>query len=88
MERIALSNKLKIKMNKRNIIILLVVLYGCESMVSYIKEHCIRVFENRILRRIFGQKCDENRELRRLHIEKLLNLYCSPNIDKMNISRR
>ena len=38
------------------------------------------VFENRILRRIFGFKRDENGEWRRLHNEELHSLYHSPNI--------
>ena len=46
-------------------------------------EHRLRVFENRILRRIFGPKRDENGEWRRLHNEELHSLYRSPNIVKM-----
>ena len=41
----------------------------------------LRVFENRMLRRIFGAKRDEvSREWRKLHFEELNDLYCSPNI--------
>ena len=40
----------------------------------------LRAFENRILRRIFGPKSDNNGEWRRLHIEELHGLYRSPNI--------
>jgi hypothetical protein len=41
----------------------------------------LRVFENRVLRIIFGPKRDEvTREWRKLHNEELNNLYCSPNI--------
>ena len=41
----------------------------------------MRVFDNRVLRRIFGAKREEVRgELRKLHIEELSDLYCSPNI--------
>ena len=46
------------------------------------------VFENRVLRRIFGPKRDENGEWRRLHNEKLHSLYRSPNIVRVIKSRR
>ena len=52
------------------------------------EERRLRVFENRILRRIFGPKRDANRECRRLHNEKLHSLYHSPNIVRVNKSRR
>jgi len=41
----------------------------------------LRVFDNRILRRIFGPKRDENGKWRRLHNEELHSLYRSPNIE-------
>jgi hypothetical protein len=42
-----------------------------------------RVFENRVLRRIFGPKRDEvTGGWRKLYYEELHNLYCSPNIIK------
>jgi hypothetical protein len=45
------------------------------------EEHRLRVFENRVLRRIFGPKTDEvTREWRRLRDEELYDLYCSPTI--------
>jgi hypothetical protein len=44
------------------------------------EEHRLRVFENRVLRRIFGPK---GGELRKLHNEELHNLYCSPSISRM-----
>jgi hypothetical protein len=47
------------------------------------------MFENRVLRRIFGPKRDELRgDWRKLHIEELYNLYSSPNIIRMIKSRR
>jgi len=48
----------------------------------------LKVFENRILRRIFGPKRIENGECRRLHKEELHSLYCSPNIVRVIKSRR
>ena len=61
-----------------------VVLYGWETWSLTLREECrLRVFENRILRRIFGPKRDENGEWRRLHNEELHSLYRSPNIVKV-----
>ena len=50
--------------------------------------HRLRVFENRILRRMFGPKRDENGAFRRLLNEGLHSLYCSPNIVRVIKSRR
>jgi hypothetical protein len=63
-------------------VILPVVLYGCETWsLALKKEYKLRVFENRVLRRIFGPKRDEvTGEWRRLHKEELQDLYSSPNI--------
>ena len=57
---------------------------------NYIFRTCIglRVFGNRILRRIFGPKRDENGECRPLHNEDLHNLYRSPHIVRVIKSRR
>jgi hypothetical protein len=53
------------------------------------EEHRLRVFENRVLRRIFGRRGDEVRgEWRKLHNEELHNLYSSPNIIRMIESKR
>jgi hypothetical protein len=53
------------------------------------KEHRLRVFENRVLRRIFGPKREEVAEgWRRLHNEELNNLYASPNIVRVFKSMR
>jgi hypothetical protein len=53
------------------------------------EEHRLRVFENRVLRRIFGPKRDEVTEgWRKLHNEELHNLYSSPSIIRMIKSRR
>jgi hypothetical protein len=59
-----------------------VVLYGCKSWALTLREeHRLRVFENRVLRRIFGPKRDEVTGGRReLHNEELRNLYTSPSI--------
>jgi hypothetical protein len=69
-----LSKNVKIKIY--GTIILPVVLYGCESWSLTFREECrLRVFENRVLRRIFGPKRDEVRgEWRRLHNKELYAL--------------
>jgi hypothetical protein len=52
-------------------------------------EHRLRVFENGVLRRVFGPKRDEaTEEWRKLHNEDLHNLYSSPNIVRVIKSRR
>jgi hypothetical protein len=71
-------------------IILPVVLYGYEtwSLILW-EEHRLRVFENRVLRRIIGLKRDEvTKEWRKLHNEELHILYSSPNIIRQIKSRR
>jgi hypothetical protein len=78
----------KIKIYKT--IILPVVLYGCETLsVTLREEHIFRVFENRVLRRIFGPKRDEVMGgWRKLHNEDLHGLYSSPSIVRMIKARR
>jgi hypothetical protein len=58
------------------IVILLVVLYVCETLsLTLREEYILRVFENRVLRRIFGPKRDEvTGGWRKLHNEELHNL--------------
>jgi hypothetical protein len=70
--------------------ILLVVPYGCETWSLTLRvEHRLRVFENGVLRRIFGPKKGEMMGgWRKLHNEELHNLYCSTNIIRMIKSRR
>jgi hypothetical protein len=85
--RLLLRN-VKVKIYKT--IILPVVLYGCETWSLTLREaHRLRVFENRILRRIFAPKRDEvTGEWRKLHNEELHNLYSSPDIIRQVKSRR
>jgi hypothetical protein len=66
-----------------------VVLYGCETWSLTLKEeHRLRVFENRVLRRIFGPTSEEDGSWRKLHNGELLNLYSSTNIVRVIKSRR
>ena len=83
-----LSKKLKIKIYRT--IILPVVLYGCETWSLTLRdERRLRVFENRVLRRVFGPKRDEvTGEWRKLYNEELSDLYSLPNILRVVKSRR
>ena len=69
-----LSKKLKIKTYRTTI--LPVVLYGCETWsLTLREERRLRVFENRVLRRVFGPKRNEvTGEWRKLHNEELSDL--------------
>jgi hypothetical protein len=79
--------KLTIKMYKT--LILPVVLYGCETWsLTLREEHRLRVFENRVLRRIFGPKREEGGSWKKLHNDELHSLYSSPNIVRVIKSRR
>jgi hypothetical protein len=75
-----LSRNVKVKIYKA--IILPVVLYGCETWSLKLSEkHRLRMFENRVLRRICGPKRDEvTGEWRKVHSEELHNLCSSPDI--------
>jgi hypothetical protein len=66
------------------------ILYGCETLsLTLREEHRLRVFEIRVLRRIFGPKRDEvTGGWRKLHNEELHGLYCSPSIVRMIKARR
>jgi sorting nexin-29 len=83
-----LSNNKKIRVYRS--IILPVFLYGCETWsVTLRKEQRLRVFENRVLRRIFGPKRGAaTGDWRRLHNEELNDLYSSPNIIWVMKSKR
>jgi hypothetical protein len=82
-----LYKNLKIKIYKT--VILPVLLYGCETWsLTLGEEHRLRVFENRLLRRIFGSKREEDGSWRKLHNDELHSLYSSPNIVRVIKSRR
>jgi hypothetical protein len=67
-----------------------VVLYGCETWsLTLREEHRLRVFENRVLRRIFEPKRHEvTGEWRKLHNEELCDFYSSPSLIRIIKSRR
>jgi len=71
-------------------IILPVVLNGCETWLHLLREERrLRVFENKVLKRIFGPKRDEvTRGWRKLHNEKFNDLYSSPNIVQVKKLRK
>jgi hypothetical protein len=82
-----ISKNLKIKIYKT--VILPVVLYGCETWSLTLKEeHRLRVLENRVFRKIFGPKMEEDRSWRKLHDDELHDLYSSPNIVRVIKSRK
>ena len=83
-----LSKNLKIKIYRT--IIWLVVLYGPETWpLTLWEERRLRVFENRVLRRIYGpERVEVTGKWRKLHIEELNDLYSSPNILRGIKSRR
>jgi hypothetical protein len=82
-----LSRNVKVKVYKT--IILPAALYGCETWSLMLREeHRLMVFENRVLRRIFGPKRDAVMgEWRKLHNEELHNFYSFPDIIRQIKSR-
>ncbi|KAJ4429859.1 hypothetical protein ANN_22063 [Periplaneta americana] len=83
-----LSKNLKVRIYKT--VILPVVLYGCETWTLTVREERrLRVFENKVLRKIFGSKRDEvTGEWRKLHNTEVHALYSSPGIIRNIKSRR
>jgi len=85
---ILISKGIKIKIYRTTI--LPVVLYGCEIWSFTMREERrLRVFENRVLRRVFGPKRDEvKEEWRKLQNEELSDSYSPPDIVQVIKSRR
>jgi hypothetical protein len=83
-----LSRNLKVKICKT--IIPPVISYGCETWsLTLREEHRLRVFENRVLRKIFGPKRDEvTGKWRKFHYAQLHNMYSSPDTLRQIKSRR
>jgi hypothetical protein len=82
-----ISKNLKIKIYKT--VILPVVLHVCKTWsVTLGEEHRLRVFENRVLRKIFGPKREEDGSWRKVHNDVLHDMYSSPNIVRVIKSRR
>jgi hypothetical protein len=82
-----ISKNLKIKIYET--VILPLLLYGCDTWsLTLREEHRLRVFENRVLRRIFWPKREEDGSWRKLHNDELHSLYSSPNIVRVSKSRR
>ena len=96
----ALQQDLLLCINNNNIIIIIIiiiiitvilpVLYGCETWSLRLREERrLRVFENRVLRRVFGAKRDDvTGEWTKLHNEELNDLCCSPNVVRVIKWRR
>ena len=74
-----LSKIIKIKIQRT--VILSIILYGYENWsLTLKKEHMLRVFQNKVLKKIFGPKKEEvTGEWRKIYNEELNELYCSPN---------
>jgi hypothetical protein len=71
-------------------IILPVILYGCETWsLTLREEHRLRVFQNKVLKRIFGPKRDEvTGGWRKLHNEELRDLYSLPGVIRIMKTKR
>jgi hypothetical protein len=84
---VSYKKNLKIKICKT--VMLPVVLYGCETWsLTLGEEHRLRDSANRVLRKIFGPKREEDGSWRKLHNDELHSLYSSPNIIRVIKSRR
>jgi hypothetical protein len=82
-----ISKELKFKIYRT--VILTVVLYWCKTWsLTLREEHRLRVFENRVLRKIFGPKREEDESWRKLRNDELHGLYSSPDIVRVIKSRR
>jgi hypothetical protein len=68
--------------------VIVVVEVGRNLISHFGGEHRLRVFQNTVLRRIFGPKMEEDGSWRKLHNDELHSLYSSPNIVRVIISRR
>jgi hypothetical protein len=67
-------------------VILPIVLYECETCsLTLREEHRLRVFENKMLKRIFGPKREEDGSWRKFHTDELHSLYSSPDIVRVII---
>jgi hypothetical protein len=79
----------KIDVDKRKTVTLPVVLYACETLSPTLREeHGLRVFGNRVLRKMFGPNREEDESWRKLHNDELRSLFSSPNIVRVITSRR
>jgi hypothetical protein len=82
-----ISKNLKIKIYKT--VILPIVQYGCKTWsLTWREKHGLRVFENRVLRRISGPKREVDSSWRKLHNDELHSLYSSTNIVRVIKARR
>ncbi|KDR21362.1 hypothetical protein L798_03138, partial [Zootermopsis nevadensis] len=81
-----ISKNLKIKVYKT--IFFLLFCMGAKNGLSLREDHRLQVFENRVLRRIFGPRREGDGVWRKLHNDELKNLYSSPSIVRVIKSRR